>query len=228
MSKVDGTAAPFEQRLNWSARALDRAEILQSLSKGRSDIELVNPHFEPPVPNSKKGSAGRSSVAIVIVDQAEPAILVTKRSARIRFGGQFCFPGGREAPEDDSLRHTALRETFEEINVSPETLTFLGCLGTYFSQAGYLIEPNVFLASADLSYRADPQEVAEIVAVPLSALRNKANYHLLGRGSGRANFQFRWSGLQIGGPTVSLIIHLMHSLSGVSNPHDRNTWRDRS
>ena len=228
MSKVDGTAAPFEQRLNWSARALDRAEILQSLSKGRSDIELVNPHFEPPVPNSKKGSAGRSSVAIVIVDQAEPAILVTKRSVRIRFGGQFCFPGGREAPEDDSLRHTALRETFEEINVSPETLTFLGCLGTYFSQAGYLIEPNVFLASADLSYRADPQEVAEIVAVPLSALQNKANYHLMGRGSGRANFQFRWSGLQIGGPTVSLIIHLMHSLSGVSNPHDRNSWRDRS
>ena len=228
MSKVDAEAVAIAQRLSWSARALDRAEILQSLSESHSDIELVNPHFEPPVPDGKKGSAGRSSVAIVILDQVEPAILITKRSALIRFGGQFCFPGGRASSGDQSLRHTALRETFEEINVPPEALTFLGCLGTYFSQAGYLIEPNVFLASADLSYRADPQEVAEIVAVPLSALRNKANYHLLGRGSGRANFQFRWSGLQIGGPTVSLIIHLMHSLSGVSNPHDRNSWRDRS
>ena len=228
MSKVDGTAAPFEQRLNWSARALDRAEILQSLSKGRSDIELVNPHFEPPVPNSKKGSAGRSSVAIVIVDQAEPAILVTKRSVRIRFGGQFCFPGGREAPEDDSLRHTALRETFEEINVLPSALTYIGCLGTYFTHAGYLIEANVFMADADVSYRADPDEVAEIVVVPLSALQNKTNYHLVKRGGGRANFNFRWSHLQVGGPTVSLMIHLMHSLSGVSNPHDRNSWRDRS
>ncbi len=227
MHNIDVPDAAFKQRSNWSERALTCPEILQALGKGEAGHELVNPHFEPAVANDTKARAGRASVAIVILDQAEPAIVLTKRSAKIRFGGQFCFPGGREAPEDQDLRQTALRETFEEINVLPSALRFAGCLGTYFTHAGYLIEPNVFMANADLSYRPDPDEVAEIVLVPLSALQNKVNYHLVKRGGGHANFNFRWSGLQVGGPTVSLMIHLMHSLSGVSNPHDRNSWRDK-
>ena len=221
MRNPDEVDAAATQRLSWSERALTRAEILHALGKGQSGDELVNPHFESAVPSDVKARAGRSSVAIVILDEAQPTIVLTKRSAKIRFGGQFCFPGGREAPEDDGLKQTALRETFEEINVLPSALTYIGCLGTYFTHAGYLIEPNVFMADADVSYRPDPDEVAEIV------LQNKANYHLVTRGGGRANFNFRWSHIQVGGPTVSLMIHLMHSLSGVLNPHDRNSWRDK-
>ncbi|MDA8863745.1 CoA pyrophosphatase [Pseudomonadales bacterium] len=227
MRNPDEVDAAATQRLSWSERALTRAEILLALGKGQSGDELVNPHFESAVPSDVKARAGRSSVAIVILDEAQPTIVLTKRSAKIRFGGQFCFPGGREAPGDDGLKQTALRETFEEINVLPSALTYIGCLGTYFTHAGYLIEPNVFMADADVSYRPDPDEVAEIVLVPLSALQNKANYHLVPRGGGRANFNFRWSHIQVGGPTVSLMIHLMHSLSGVLNPHDRNSWRDK-
>ena len=227
MHNTDMADAAFRQRLSWSEHVLTRAEMVQALGTGQAGDELVNPHFEPAVPNDIKAGAGRSSVAIVVLDQAEPVVLLTKRSAKIRFGGQFCFPGGREAPEDQGLQQTALRETFEEINVLPSALTYIGCLGTYFTHAGYLIEANAFMADADVSYRADPDEVAEIVVVPLSALQNKTNYHLVKRGGGRANFNFRWSHLQVGGPTVSLMIHLMHSLSGVSNPHDRNSWRDK-
>ncbi|MDG1114355.1 MAG: CoA pyrophosphatase [Pseudomonadales bacterium] len=227
MHNTDMADVAFRQRLSWSEQAMTRAEMVQALGTGQAGDELVNPHFEPAVPNDIKASAGRSSVAIVVLDLAEPVVLLTKRSAKIRFGGQFCFPGGREAPEDKGLRQTALRETVEEINVLPSALTFVGCLGTYFTHAGYLIEPNVFMADADLSYWANPDEVAEIVLVPLSELQNKGNYHLLKRGGGRANFSFRWSRIQVGGPTVSLMIHLMHSLSGVPNPHDRNSWRDK-
>ena len=227
MRNPDEVDAAATQRLGWSERALTRAEILHALGKGQSGDELVNPHFESAVPSDVKARAGRSSVAIVILDEAQPTIVLTKRSAKIRFGGQFCFPGGREAPEDDGLKQTALRETFEEINVLPSALTYIGCLGTYFTHTGYLIEPNVFMADADVSYRPDPDEVAEIVLVPLSALQNKANYHLVPRGGGRANFNFRWSHIQVGGPTVSLMIHLMHSLSGVPNPRGRNSWRDK-
>ncbi|MBT5052215.1 MAG: CoA pyrophosphatase [Gammaproteobacteria bacterium] len=227
MHNTDMADAAFRQRLSWSEHVLTRAEMVQALGRGQAGDELVNPHFEPAVPNDIKAGAGRSSVAIVVLDQAEPVVLLTKRSAEIRFGGQFCFPGGREAPEDEGLRQTALRETFEEINVLPSALTFVGCLGTYFTHAGYLIEPNVFMADPDLSYWANPDEVAEIVLVPLSELQNKSNYHLVKRGGGRANFSFRWSRIQVGGPTVSLMIHLMHSLSGVPNPRGRNSWRDK-
>ena len=190
MRNPDEVDAAATQRLSWSERALTRAEILHALGKGQSGDELVNPHFESAVPSDVKARAGRSSVAIVILDEAQPTIVLTKRSAKIRFGGQFCFPGGREAPEDDGLKQTALRETFEEINVLPSALTYIGCLGTYFTHAGYLIEPNVFMADADVSYRPDPDEVAEIVLVPLSALQNKANYHLVTRGGWTRQFQF--------------------------------------
>ena len=132
MRNPDEVDAAATQRLSWSERALTRAEILHALGKGQSGDELVNPHFESAVPSDVKARAGRSSVAIVILDEAQPTIVLTKRSAKIRFGGQFCFPGGREAPEDDGLKQTALRETFEEINVLPSALTYIGCLGTYF------------------------------------------------------------------------------------------------
>lgn len=227
MGEIDEASEAFAQRLSWSEAPLTGAAMVQALSKGQADDELVNPHFEPAVSSDLKARSGRSSVAIVIVNRAEPAILLTKRSAKIRFGGQFCFPGGREAPEDAGLQQTALRETFEEINVLPSALTFVGCLGRYFTHAGYLIEPHVFTADADLSFRADPAEVAEIVMVPVTELQNKTNYHLVHRGDGRANFNFRWAHIQVGGPTVSLMIHLMHSLSGGLNPHDRNSWRDK-
>jgi len=190
MRNPDEVDAAATQRLSWSERALTRAEILHALGKGQSGDELVNPHFESAVPSDVKARAGRSSVAIVILDEAQPTIVLTKRSAKIRFGGQFCFPGGREAPEDDGLKQTALRETFEEINVLPSALTYIGCLGTYFTHAGYLIEPNVFMADADVSYRPDPDEVAEIVLVPLSALQNKANYHLVTARGWTRQFQF--------------------------------------
>ena len=68
MRNPDEVDAAATQRLGWSERALTRAEILHALGKGQSGDELMNPHFESAVPSDVKARAGRSSVAIVIID----------------------------------------------------------------------------------------------------------------------------------------------------------------
>ena len=202
-----------ETKLAWSEKTLSLAEVCQRLSHWDEKTLLPNPHLEPPVSIEKRGRAGRASVSIILAERPSLSVIVTRRSQNIRFAGQICFPGGRHNPEDSSLMATALRETYEEIGLEREALSYLGCLGTYYTQTGYILSPQVFLAAPDVSLKADPSEVAEIYWLPLAELQRKHHYRLLRRSDRQANFQFVGAGVQIGGPTVSLIMHLLRCIS---------------
>lgn len=228
MSWVSDSYREHKQKwLNFQPVELDPMLIRQRLGALSPETEWPNPHLEPVVAKRVRASAKRSAVAIILRDQPELPIVLTQRSAKIRFGGQWCFPGGREAGSDDSLRTAALRETEEEIGLLGEDMTWLGCLGHYYTQSGFLIEAHVFKVEGNCNYRFNPEEVADLVEVPIKAIQNPDHYYLIGRGHERANFQFRWQSVQIGGPTVSLLIHLMRCLSGLGLPRDRIASRDK-
>lgn len=56
-------------------------------------------------------------------------VLLLQRAATLRHHpGQPAFPGGREEPQDASPVDAALRETFEEVGVAPETVSVVGTL----------------------------------------------------------------------------------------------------
>jgi len=222
MSLVSDPYREFRQEwLDFSPVELDPVLIQQRLGALSPDTEWPNPHLEPVVAQHVRASAKRSAVAIILLDQPELPILLTRRSANIRFGGQWCFPGGREAESDDSLRTAAVRETEEEIGLLAEDMTWLGCLGHYYTQSGFLIEAHVFKVEGGCNYRFNAEEVADLVEIPIKAIQDPDHYHMIGRGLERANFQFRWQSVQVGGPTVSLLIHLMRCLSGARLPRDR-------
>src|SRR6186713_2878524 len=80
----------------------------------------------PPLPPDCKAHA---AVLLCCVNAAEPYTLLTRRSPRLSLhAGQISLPGGRIDLQDDSLEHTALRETHEEIGLDPSLLQVLGRL----------------------------------------------------------------------------------------------------
>jgi len=82
--------------------------------------------------------------------------------------GQIAFPGGgRENGEP--LSETALRETQEEVGVSPGRITVLGPLTPlYIPPSNFEVFPFVGCVSARPPFVPDSREVAEILEPPLS------------------------------------------------------------
>lgn len=90
-----------------------------------------------------------------------------------RHRGQISFPGGGMEIHDQSLAHTALRETEEEIGVPASSIHLLGALSPlYIPVSNFKVHPYVgFLDNSPL-FRPEPQEVHAILEVPFSRFLN--------------------------------------------------------
>jgi 8-oxo-dGTP pyrophosphatase MutT (NUDIX family) len=91
-----------------------------------------------------------------------PAVLLTRRNARLRaHAGQWALPGGRvdggETPVD-----TARRELDEELRLTLPDDALLGCLDDYATRSGYVITPFVFWGGADPDMEPHPDEVLSV------------------------------------------------------------------
>jgi 8-oxo-dGTP pyrophosphatase MutT (NUDIX family) len=82
--------------------------------------------------------------------------------------GQVSFPGGRVGATE-SATQAALRETFEEIGVPPETVRILGSLSTlWIIVSNHLLEPFVGIVDRRPDFALAPSEVVALVEVPLA------------------------------------------------------------
>lgn len=103
-------------------------------------------------------------------------IVLTRRTDRVsHHQSQISFPGGRKNPEE-SLEQAALREAREELSVSPEDVRILGSLTPlYVPPSNFCIYPIVGFSAARPDFKPDPEEVAEIIEIPLAHLLNSGN-----------------------------------------------------
>ena len=84
--------------------------------------------------------------------------------------GQVALPGGRREG-DETLLHTALRETREELGVDPASLTVLGALSPLYVRASnHLVYPFAATTGRRPDFQPCAREVAEIIEVPLARL----------------------------------------------------------
>ncbi|MEH6911281.1 MAG: CoA pyrophosphatase [Oceanicoccus sp.] len=186
---------------------------------------LRNPHMETPVSDEVKASSSASAVLIVFIQEDEQLkVLVTKRSATIRFGGHICFPGGKVDDNDQDTVATALREAQEEIGLEPDKVTILGSMGDYFTQTAYRITPVVGIVQQPFSIAKDltpcDSEVEAIYALPASLVFASSAYdlHQLGTASQqiRGHYSLSYddvdSSLRVSGPTVSMMMGLYEEL----------------
>ncbi len=141
--------------------------------------------------------------------------------------GEISLPGGSRDPEDASLRHTALRETYEEIGVPPEAVEVLGRLDdTVTRGSNYRITPFVGVvdstAGAVASARA-VREVTSLIYVPVAhllAAESRAWKVVDQDGVPSATPAFRFDEHLIWGATARIVTQFVSLLGGEPFPPD--------
>jgi 8-oxo-dGTP pyrophosphatase MutT (NUDIX family) len=112
----------------------------------------------------------------IVLGESGPALLFTKRSEEVeRHKGQISFPGGG-LEEGERLLDAALRETHEEIGVSPQDVEILGRLDEEETAvSGFFVSPFVGLIPYPNRLRLNPVEVRAILQVPLRVFLDPRN-----------------------------------------------------
>ena len=152
----------------------------------------------------------------MVEDNQLSNVVVTRRHENIRFGGHICFPGGR-TDADESAIATALRESEEEIGLNRDDVEVLGCLGNYFTQAGYKITPVVGLIQNSANFNANADEVSEIHQISFADMLDSSRYALTRYSEARGHYSFSQGQLGVAGPTVSVMIGFFETLLAYRN-----------
>ncbi len=125
----------------------------------------------------------KSLAAVLIPIIPRPSgytVLFTQRSWHLRHhAGQICFPGGRFDVADEFLYQTAIRETYEEVGITPEAITLIGRLPMSYTLTGFNIHPFIGLLNTEFELNPEKNEVEAVFELPLSGLLDRSNYHQL-------------------------------------------------
>ena len=105
-------------------------------------------------------------------------VLLTRRAASLRsHTSEVSFPGGR-LEEGETPEQAALREAFEEVGLEPDQVEILGNLSPFSTRkfrmaflpfVGWLRQPP--------SLQPNPDEVEQVLQVPLARLWKKGVHH---------------------------------------------------
>jgi len=118
-------------------------------------------------------------LVLVYLKDREYHVLLNKRSDSVdQHRGEIAFPGGAMDPRDESIRETALRETYEEMGIDPRDVRLLGELDDVPTISNYLINPFVGTVQYPYCFNPNPDEVAEVIEVPLCHLMDRANHRI--------------------------------------------------
>ena len=171
------------RRAYWQCEYLSSVKISDTL---KADIAARLSTFERTQADPDADELRRAAVVLAITDtglgadlpglpehqhwQSDAALLLTRRSARLRrHAGQWALPGGR-VDEGETTEQAALRELREEIGLSCPTATILGILDDVVTRSGFAMTPLVVWAGSAQEIQANPDEVASIHRIPFTEL----------------------------------------------------------
>jgi len=124
-----------------------------------------------------------STPAAVLVPLFEQAgklttLLTRRREDLTHHPGQISFPGGRPEPEDQSPVATALRESHEEIGLTPDSVEIVGRLSDIeIPITGFTVTPFVGVIKQPLPKLViNPNEVSELLTITLEELYSGKTY----------------------------------------------------
>lgn len=127
----------------------------------------------PPRAVSLPGLSLREAAVLVplFFRGGRPFGLFTKRPTTLRqHAGQISFPGGTRDEDDLTPLHTALREAEEELGIPPHLVKVSGMLDELPTITQFRIIPFVGVIPDGLVLRPSPEEIEEVIEVPLPAL----------------------------------------------------------
>jgi len=116
------------------------------------------------------GAEGFDLTGSVAGTAGGPAVLLTRRAARLRaHASQWALPGGR-VDEGEEPVDAARRELHEELGLELGDADLLGLLDDYPTRSGYVITPVVFWGGADPVMTPNPDEVLSVHRVSFREL----------------------------------------------------------
>jgi 8-oxo-dGTP pyrophosphatase MutT (NUDIX family) len=110
-------------------------------------------------------------------ETGELCFVLTRRTEIVAdHKGQISLPGGAVDPDDPSIAYTALREACEEVGVCSDVMRILGPLTPiYIPPSDFCVQPYVAYMSQSPQFFLQPEEVAEIIEVPIPHLLDEKN-----------------------------------------------------
>ena len=151
-----------------------------------------------------------AAVLVPLVDVAgELEVLLTRRTDHLKdHPGQISFPGGRVEARDAGALGTALRETEEEIGLSPDFVEVIGYLEPQPIVTGFAVTPVVAFVHPGFSLALDHFEVAEVFQVPLAHFLDANNLEVgvrRVRGFELPVYEYRYQQYRIWGATAHML-----------------------
>ena len=153
----------------------------------------------------------QSAVLVPLFDKSgECSMLFTQRSNKVAYHkGQISFPGGAHSEADSGLLDTALRESWEEIGLKPEDIIVVGELDDLPTvTSSFIISPFVAIIPYPYTFVPNPNEIADIFDVPVSALMDKANFKeefTISEGEPSSAYSYEYDGRVIWGATARIV-----------------------
>lgn len=131
--------------------------------------------YKRPTANSKKQSHNNAKISAVLMliypkENIPHFTLIQRTAYEGTHGGQISFPGGKQEG-NESLKETALRETFEEIGVESDKIQVLGEITQiYIPPSNFLVSPFIGFIDFEPVFTREVKEVEEIIEVKISDL----------------------------------------------------------
>ena len=152
-------------------------------------------------------------LVLLYLKNDEVNVLLNKRSETVEHHkNEISFPGGRMDKHDHSLFDTALRETKEEIGVSPDDVNMFGQLDQVETKTGYSITPYVGTIPEKYNFNINSAEVSKLLEIPLfkfndgTVLRKELRYF---NGNWLSKHNYVYEGHLIWGATANIIGNLV-------------------
>ncbi len=165
-------------------------------------------------------ATARRAAALILLYPGEhgPSFPLTVRRHDLpHHPGQISLPGGAlDLGEDPATG--ALRETHEEIGIRARDVRLIGPLSTlWVVVSNFVVQPWIGVTDARPEFRAHPDEVAELIEAPVSALTHRARIGTEDkiRDGSRVRYPyFDVEGHQVWGATAMILGEFSELMSG--------------
>lgn len=127
----------------------------------------------------KKRNPKQAAVMALFYPDAEQytkMLLILRKSYNGVHSNQIGFPGGKVEDGDANLKETALRETFEEVGVPPESVEVIKELSElYIPPSNFMVRPFLGFYTKPSPFVIQQSEVESLVEVNLYDFLDKKN-----------------------------------------------------
>lgn len=165
--------------------------------------------------NIDLGDVGHAAVLLALTDNEEnPEVILTKRAVHLNsHSGEVSLPGGKWEVSDTDLLQTALRESWEEIDIEPSSVEVLGSLSVAHTWQAIKVAPYVGVVPEDIILKPNPDEIEAIFKVPLRFFLedNRLRTDVFPRPNGQVwSPAYDFDGYEIWGFTARLMINFLN------------------